>query len=61
MGFPIVPDGFFKPTSWNMQLTAEETMGLWRELVRLMLTRYIKRYGTAEVEAWHLESWNEPE
>ena len=59
LGFPEVPDGFYMTSHWNMALTAEETLGLWRQLVRATLIRCIGRYGAAEVAAWNLESWNE--
>ena len=33
----------------------------WRRLVRDLATRYLERYGQAEVESWYFATWNEPE
>ena len=61
MGFPIVPDGFYMSTSWNIQLTPDDTLHLWEQLVSALLLRYIGRFGAAEVSTWNFESWNEPD
>ena len=34
---------------------------MWRALCGDTLTHYVQRYGAAVVNAWRLESWNEPD
>lgn len=34
---------------------------MWRHLVREVASRYIGRYGLAEVAQWRFETWNEPD
>jgi len=34
---------------------------MWRQVVADTLSRCIARYGGAEVAAWHIETWNEPD
>ena len=60
-GFPQLPSAFWTTTKWNTQLAPNDTLALFRTVVRDVLLHYIDRHGAAEVEAWNLESWNEPE
>jgi L-iduronidase len=60
-GLPGLPFYFFNTYNGNGHLSGAETCALWRQVVADLLARYIARYGRAEVEAWHLEAWNEPD
>ena len=59
MGFPTTPASFWQPYSGNGKVQPAQTLQLWRQLTADLLARYIGRYGKAEVETWHLETWNE--
>jgi len=61
MGFPTLPISFWQPYSGNGKVAPDQTLQLWRQLTADLLVRCVQRYGKAEVEAWHLESWNEPD
>jgi L-iduronidase len=57
MGFPTLPISFWQPYSGNGKVAPDQTLQLWRQLTADLLVRCVQRYGKAEVEAWHLESW----
>ena len=58
MGFPTLPISFWQDYSGNGKLAPSQTMQLWRQLTADLLARSIARYGKAEVQSWHLETWN---
>ena len=60
LGFPSLPISFWQDYSGNGKVTPSQTLQLWRQLTADVLVRMIQRHGKAEVEAWHLETWNEP-
>ena len=60
-GFPSAPSSFNNTYNGNGHIYPNQTLSMWRQLVGDLLARYIARYGRAEVEAWHLETWNEPD
>ena len=60
LGFPSLPISFWQDYSGNGKVTPSQTQQLWRQLTADVLVHMIQRHGKAEVEAWHLESWNEP-
>lgn len=57
MGFPTLPISFWQPYSGNGKVAPDQTLQLWRQLTADLLVRCVQRYGKAEVEKWHLESW----
>lgn len=49
------PSGFFD----NFEID-EQAQG-WRRFCRLLVERYVERYGLDEVLSWYFETWNEPD
>ena len=60
-GFPQLPMSFWTPYSGNGKLLPNATLAMWRQLIADTLAHAVARYGAAEVQAWNLESWNEPD
>ncbi len=56
-----MPDSFNNTFSGNGKVYPNQTFAMWRAVVGDVLRRSISRYGAGEVEAWHLETWNEPD
>jgi xylan 1,4-beta-xylosidase len=45
---------------WKGNVTPPKDYGRWNGLVKATLTHLMERYGAAEVTAWPIEVWNEP-
>jgi xylan 1,4-beta-xylosidase len=45
---------------WKGNTTPPKDYGKWAELIHALLRHLIDRYGEAEVSAWPVEVWNEP-
>uniref|UniRef100_A0A8C8YPM1 Alpha-L-iduronidase n=1 Tax=Prolemur simus TaxID=1328070 RepID=A0A8C8YPM1_PROSS len=56
-GFELMgsPSGLFTDFEDKQQVFA------WKDLVSLLASRYIGRYGLAHVSKWNFETWNEPD
>ncbi|XP_027692298.1 alpha-L-iduronidase isoform X6 [Vombatus ursinus] len=56
-GFELMgsPSGYFTDFEDKKQVYE------WRNLVTLLATRYIEKYGVSHVSRWNFETWNEPD
>ncbi|NWW46993.1 IDUA iduronidase, partial [Pedionomus torquatus] len=56
-GFELMgnPSGYFS------DFENKEQVVKWRDLITLLASRYIDRYGLQHVARWNFETWNEPD
>lgn len=57
---PFVCLNFFPPAVSSSPIRPPPSLERWQQLVRVFLQRCVERFGTAEVERWWFEVWNEP-
>ncbi|XP_052556348.1 alpha-L-iduronidase isoform X2 [Tympanuchus pallidicinctus] len=49
------------PSGYFLNFEDKEQVVRWRNLVTLLASRYIDRYGLEHVAKWNFETWNEPD
>ncbi|XP_068278681.1 alpha-L-iduronidase [Nyctibius grandis] len=49
------------PSGYFLDFEDKEQIVRWRNLITLLATRYIDRYGLEHVAKWNFETWNEPD
>ncbi|OXB55368.1 hypothetical protein ASZ78_002437 [Callipepla squamata] len=49
------------PSGYFLNFEDKEQVVRWRNLVTLLASRYIGRYGLEHVAKWNFETWNEPD
>ncbi|XP_072716094.1 alpha-L-iduronidase isoform X3 [Ciconia boyciana] len=49
------------PSGYFLDFEDKEQVVRWRNLITLLASRYIDRYGLEHVAKWNFETWNEPD
>ncbi|XP_074788949.1 alpha-L-iduronidase isoform X3 [Athene noctua] len=49
------------PSGYFLDFEDKEQLIRWRNLITLLASRYIDRYGLEHVAKWNFETWNEPD
>ncbi|KAM8983853.1 alpha-L-iduronidase isoform 3-T3 [Ara ararauna] len=49
------------PSGYFLDFEDKEQVIRWRNLITLLASRYIDRYGLEHVAKWNFETWNEPD
>ncbi|XP_051498933.1 alpha-L-iduronidase isoform X2 [Apus apus] len=49
------------PSGYFLDFEDKEQVVRWRDLITLVASRYIDRYGLDHVAKWNFETWNEPD
>ncbi|XP_061875102.1 alpha-L-iduronidase isoform X3 [Colius striatus] len=49
------------PSAYFFNFEDKEQVVRWRNLIALLASRYIDRYGLEHVAKWNFETWNEPD
>ncbi|XP_026722008.1 alpha-L-iduronidase isoform X2 [Athene cunicularia] len=49
------------PSGYFLDFEDKEQLIKWRNLITLLASRYIDRYGLEHVAKWNFETWNEPD
>ncbi|NXX79394.1 IDUA iduronidase, partial [Urocolius indicus] len=49
------------PSAYFLNFEDKEQVVRWRNLITLLASRYIDRYGLEHVAKWNFETWNEPD